>query len=210
MSPEPETTSLEERIARLEARLPPPGRGRARDRDWDAYAAVIASLVGLLALLVSGYTAQLQRRQLTAMVWPSLTIYRSSFPPKFAMSNQGTGPARITAVRVTVDDKPVKNWSDFFGALDHRDPVPAVGSTAQGVLPSGGELVMVQAAREDPAEREVFEGLIRSKTHKICITVCYCSVLDDCWVAHLGQPPASDARVPTDECPVTEEARFRD
>jgi hypothetical protein len=209
-STEPDPTSLEDRVARLESRLRTPITARPRERDWDAYAAVIASLVGLLALVVSGYTAHLQRRQLRATVWPSLSIYRSSFPPKFAMRNQGTGPARITAVRVTVDDRPVKNWSAFFCALDHFDPVAAVGSTAQGVLPSGDELVMVQSFGDDPASRRIFEDLIRSQTHTISITVCYCSVLEECSVAILGQRPASDARVPPDECPVTDESRFMD
>ena len=41
-------------------------------RDWDGLAAVIAAFVGLLALLVSGYTAYLQRQQVRAQVWPYL------------------------------------------------------------------------------------------------------------------------------------------
>jgi hypothetical protein len=40
-----------------------------RRRDWDAFAAVIASFIGFLALAVSAYTAYVQRQQLRAQVW---------------------------------------------------------------------------------------------------------------------------------------------
>ena len=41
-----------------------------RRRDWNGVSAVIAALIGLLALLVSGYTAVLQQQQVRAQVWP--------------------------------------------------------------------------------------------------------------------------------------------
>jgi len=112
------TGDVEERIARLEqqdqrltralellaqrdaARAVKPGR------DWDAYAAVIASFVGILALAVSGYTAYEQRQQLRAQVWPYLQLWRSDVNVGFYITNQGTGPARIIAARVMVDGTP--------------------------------------------------------------------------------------------------------
>src|SRR5262245_57135936 len=49
-------------------------RATTTRRNWDAYAAVIATLVGLLALVVSAFTAYVQRQQLRAQVWPHLTV----------------------------------------------------------------------------------------------------------------------------------------
>lgn len=49
--------------------------------NWDAVAAIIAAFIGLLALLVGGYTAYIQRQgvqtEITgvrAQVWPYLEI----------------------------------------------------------------------------------------------------------------------------------------
>ena len=43
-------------------------------RGASRYDAVIATLVGLCALCVSGYTAYMQRQQVRAAVWPILGI----------------------------------------------------------------------------------------------------------------------------------------
>ena len=51
-----------------------PSDGSARTRDWNAFSAVVAVLVGLLALLVSGYTAHIQKEQVRAQVWPYLLV----------------------------------------------------------------------------------------------------------------------------------------
>ena len=85
----------------------PLDHGRRPRRHWDAYAAIIATLIGLLALLVSGYTAYVRRQQLRAQVWPYLTVSSSNVPPSvgYHVINSGTGPARVIAVRVTVDDR---------------------------------------------------------------------------------------------------------
>ena len=48
----------------------------APKRNWDASAAVIAAFIGLLALLLSAYTAHLQRTQVRAQVWPALQAGR--------------------------------------------------------------------------------------------------------------------------------------
>src|SRR5207249_10979872 len=46
-------------------------------RGASRYDAVIATLVGFLALCVSGYTAYMQRQQVRAAVWPILEFYSS-------------------------------------------------------------------------------------------------------------------------------------
>ncbi|MGH8155426.1 MAG: hypothetical protein ACREP0_09375 [Rhodanobacteraceae bacterium] len=52
----------------------PRGAATKRGIRWDAMAAIIASLVGLLALIVAGYTAYIQRQQVRAQVWPYLQM----------------------------------------------------------------------------------------------------------------------------------------
>ena len=85
------------------------------------YGAVVATLVGVCALFVSGYTAYVQRQQVRAAVWPILEFESSNTPDiHFTLSNKGVGPAIIRHVTVTVDGKPVK-FPGFF-----RPEIPPV------------------------------------------------------------------------------------
>lgn len=178
-------------------------------RDWDAYAAVIASFIGILALAVAGYTAYVQRRQLRAQVWPHVQLYYSGVNLTFTASNWGTGPARITAMRVTVDGKPVKNWAE----VERVAGFPEEGhmrrsSFSDAVVPAGKDFVLIQPGDSDVA-RTKFTELFPDHEHPISIIVCYCSVLDDCWVEATGNIHLS-ANTDSDECPIPDAERFKE
>ena len=60
---------------------------------------MIATLVGVCALSVAGYTAYVQRQQVRASVWPILEFEGSNTPDiHFTLSNKGVGPAIIRHV----------------------------------------------------------------------------------------------------------------
>jgi hypothetical protein len=184
-------------------------RRRAGGRDWDAYAAVIASLVGLLALAVSGYTAYVQRVQLRAEVWPRLSLGNSNILLKLYLSNDGVGTARITATRVTVDGKPMKNWYGVVAAFGH-DPDRAgvqFSSIAERVLPPERQIEFANPRPDEPS-RAFFRDLVDGK-RDFKIAICYCSILDDCWVARYGGTPAPERDLPEGQCPIAEQDRFR-
>src|SRR6476660_7913039 len=86
-------------------------------RGASRYDAVIATLVGLCALCVSGYTAYMQRQQVRAMVYPILEVGSSNGPIKLTLANKGVGPAMIRNVVVRVDGQPVKNWLEAMNKL---------------------------------------------------------------------------------------------
>jgi hypothetical protein len=87
--------------------------GKTR-RSASRYDVVIATVVGLLALCVSGYTAYMQRQQVRAQVWPILEFNSSNAPDiHFSLSNKGVGPALIRNVIVRVDEQPTKNWMRY-------------------------------------------------------------------------------------------------
>lgn len=68
-------------------------RRLGREIRWDAAAAIIASLVGLLALMIAGYTAYIQRQQVSAQVWPYLMWANSDNGMDYLWINKGVGPA---------------------------------------------------------------------------------------------------------------------
>ncbi len=179
-----------------------------RERNWDAYAAVIASLIGLLALVVSGYTAYLQRQQVRAQVWPRLEIANSNLNLKQFVGNQGLGPAKIVGVRVLVDGKPVKRWLEVMHRFEFTGNEGFAFSTLNGSVLPPGEVSEVFIAADSETSRAMFTEFLSEKKHKFSMSVCYCSVLDDCWLAMSDAPKLADRNVPIDRCPIPESEQF--
>ena len=220
--PDSSTHDVEPRIARLEQQeerltralelLAQGGVARAgkRRRNWDALAAVIASFVGLLALAVSGYTAYVQREQLRAQVWPRVQpSYNNVGSVGMFVTNQGTGPARVIAVRVAVDGVPATRWADVKKAAGYSAGEGIITSSLNwSVIPAGKEIAFL---RPDEQERSLarFRELLPGGKHGVELTLCYCSVLDECWAigANLWQSTVPGT---VESCPITASERFLD
>jgi hypothetical protein len=145
-------------------------------------------------------------------VWPRLQLSRAN-DRHLVVANRGTGPARVRAVRVEVDGRAVKAWADLMRAFGHQwEPGSkpyGVSTIGQGVVIPAGQEVEAFSAHDDDAGRALFKDVMRDKIDKkrIGILICYCSVLDQCWLAGTGD---ADPDQEIDECPVAERDRFTD
>jgi hypothetical protein len=183
---------------------PPPAADR-RHR-WDTLGVIVASLVGLLALLVSGYTAWIQRQQVRAEVWPYLFLAFQDPDQRVMVFNKGMGPAIVRNVRVTVDDAPQPDWEHAFAALG----LPEAGyqpSTISGVVLSPSDaLTLLEFA--DTSEYTRFRKAMNAH---LLIDICYCSTLGECWKFEDHHPPVKPVVRPMDRCPRLPAAEaFRD
>jgi len=147
-----------------------------RRRNWAAYSAVIATLVGLLALVVSAYTAMLQQQQVRAQVWPRLQLMSSGSLQEVLVMNKGVGPAVIESVRIHVDGVAQRDWKMLEKTLGVT-PAEYVQSTVNGTVISGGERYVMA----NFPERQVWER-IRPQLQRMHRRLCYCSTLEECWV----------------------------
>lgn len=171
-----------------------------RRRDWNGVSAVIAALIGLLALLVSGYTAVLQQQQVRAQVWPYVETGWSQSGRHVLLANKGVGPARIMTVQMFVDGKPHKDWNSIFAALGLTfDPLPPY-STVHGIVISPGALVQ-QLAFRDEAQFRQFDPLYP----RIDVAVCYCSTLGECWQLDERETEPERLRRAVASCPYSPE-----
>lgn len=200
-------TQALERLARRDAA--PAGKRR---RGWDALAAVIASLIGLLALMVSGYTAYVQRQQLGAQVWPRLVIQSANVDPDTGWSvvNNGTGPAVVTAMRVVVDGVPVPatNWYDVMKAAGYRGGEDVTRSyISRATVPAGKKVMVARPDLGEPSQVR-FKDLLPGGKHALHITLCYRSVLFDYWVASSDDWMLDGRPITADGCPITVDERF--
>ena len=173
-----------------------------RQIRWDAAAAIIAALVGLLALVVAGYTAYIQRQQVSAQVWPYLMWADSDNQTDFMWINKGVGPAIVKTAQVLVDGKPQYDWPAVMRSL-HLEPIKYGQSTFNGnVLTAGETLEWLKFM--DHASFQRFRDTARRA--KLDFKVCYCSTLGDCWVNDTTKGNGN-VRIPVDKCPAVPAAQ---
>ena len=177
----------------------------AYKRDWDGVAAIIAALVGLLALCVSGYTAFLQKQQVRAQVWPYLEPGMSSSKREIVLFNKGVGPAIIRNVQMRVDNKPQHNWTEVFSALgikyEHHIPY----STINGVVIPGNDKIEQLAF---PTAEDF--NLYSHQVQRVNLKICYCSSLGDCWQYDDAIASPSEQHPLVDRCPARTDDDFLD
>lgn len=156
-----------------------PAAGKVRrEIRYDAVAAVIAALVGMLALLVAGYTAYIQRQQVRAQVWPYMMMADSDNSSEYMWFNKGVGPAQVKTLQAFVGGKPQRNWADVFRSMQ-LESIPYGQSTLNGdVLSAGEKLDWLQFKDHHDFQR------FRDAAHRMQLDfrVCYCSTLGDCWM----------------------------
>jgi len=167
---------------------------------WDL-AAVVAALIGLLALFVSGYTAYIQRQQVRAQVWPWLVAGNNDLEHSIEVLNKGAGPAIVRNAQVFVDGKPQRSWDAVIDALGIPRPHPFQQSTINpNVLTPGERVTVIKFPDEDLWKR--FRG---EATDRVWMNICFCSSLDDCWMYSdrrpVGYKTTTQLVNPVGECP---------
>src|SRR4051812_36288385 len=125
---------------------------RAEGTRVRRYETIVATLVGVSALFVSGYTAYVQRQQVRAAVWPILEFSTSNDPTiRLTLDNKGIGPAIVRHVRVTVDGEPVRNWYEALQKMLGPGKHSYSQSTISGHVLAAGESMNVLMPHDDDA-----------------------------------------------------------
>jgi hypothetical protein len=180
------------------------------------YETIIATLVGVSALFVSGYTAYVQRQQMRAAVWPILEFDSGNSPDiHFTLSNKGVGPAVVVHVILTVDGQPVKNWHDAFNKLlgpgehlfsesDMGGHVLAPGESMTVLTPLDPENKLLVFDKSNPLWVE-----LNQKRARVAVEICYQSTLGECWILRGSGGPSRSSTTRVDRCPGESAASFQ-
>jgi hypothetical protein len=169
---------------------------------WDALAAIIAALIGLLALCVSGYTAYIQRQQVRAQVWPYLISGNNDLTQSLTVGNKGVGPAIVRSVQVRVDGKPQTDWNHLVVTLG-LPPHHFIQQTINhDVLSPGEEMQIIRFP-----DKDLWERFNAAALDRMAIDICFCSTLGECWISGNGNLIGSSSMPlqvkikPVDRCP---------
>ena len=186
--------------SRLGESAPAIGKTR-REIRYDAAAAVIAALVGMLALVVAGYTAYIQRQQVRAQVWPWLVAGNNDNERSIEVLNKGVGPAIVHSAQVFVDGKPQPDWQHVLKALGTVPHQYSQSTLNPNVLTPGEKVPAVQFTDEDEYKR--FRAA--AVAHLTLVNICYCSTLGECWMYSdrhaVGYKSLAQLVKPIDKCP---------
>lgn len=158
---------------------------RERRIRWDALAAVIAALVGLLALIVAGYTAYIQRQQVRAQVWPYLVMGSNNADGRYEVfvENKGVGPAIVQSVQVFAKGKPVAGWNQMMKSFAFKPKERYFQSTLNGMVLSPDD-TRHWIRFQDAADVVAF--LTDWQRYEIQVRICYSSSLGDNWLLVQG------------------------
>jgi hypothetical protein len=183
---------------------------RTRDIAMSNLGSLLAVLVSVVALGLGAYQTRLMQSQARAGVWPYLSIgytYSSNVDKDafiWTVNNNGVGPAKVEYVTLKLDDKPMKRWSDAFAALGlNSSTLSMANSTLDGevIPPNTNRETTIQPIKLN--EREAAK-VFKLAEHRFQMDVCYCSVYDECWIAHWQKSRVD----PVARCEVAELLRF--
>lgn len=181
---------------------------KRREIKWDALAAIIAALIGLLSLVVAGYTAYVQRytaniqmEQVRAQVWPWLVAGNNDNNYSVEVYNKGVGPAIVRSAQVFVDGQPQPDWQHVLKALGTVPHQYSQSTLNPNVLTPGETVPVIKFSDADEYQR--FRAA--AVTHLTLIKICYCSTLGECWKysdRHLvGYKSLAQLVTPIRQCP---------
>ena len=153
---------------------------------WQTVLSVVGVLIAVFALYAALTESAAVRQQTAAAVWPFVQLMLEDYDTgdaagfSLAFTNAGVGPAKMQDVRVSVDGKVTRNWSELVASVG-GDPEAAVNRSfiSDRVLRPDEKVVVFSTADADLARKLV--GAVSKP--RGALTFCYCSIFDECWLA---------------------------
>lgn len=166
---------------------------RASRRDLPLFEIIMGGgvlLVSLISLFVAVSANRTQERMLAASVWPSLIYATSNVDPdgtpqvSFDLLNRGVGPARVRWAELRYQGTAVRDSRELLAACCGVPADDALHVTTSGIqrrVIAAGEWIRLLRVPQPEVASGVYDALSRERRN-VDLRLCYCSVLDDCWL----------------------------
>ena len=161
---------------------------------------VISLALAYATFVQADATRKIQRSE----TWPYVSYGTGNMSDEgkqeisLSLGNGGVGPARVKALELRYDGKPMSNPRQFLEACcgyDPDNPTPFVSGPVTGVLRPGQQIDFIRLA-ETPENKAIWDRL-QTERWKVAVRACYCSIFDDCWVMESGSLDPQEV----DNCP---------
>lgn len=157
-----------------------------------ATCAIFLSLVSLVVAILHGHTMERMAEANTHLVqansWPFLQVQSSNQSSSgeeiaFRLSNNGVGPAKISAVSIRYKGMPIRNWDKFLSDCCSEPGLPQLHYASAAIMPivlRAGDTVRFLVVPKPVGDARAWEKL-NIQRRDVSFEFCYCSVFDDCW-----------------------------
>lgn len=162
---------------------------RAWYKKPEMIVALSALLISVITTIVSIYSATIDRAYARASMWPRIELFRSFGGNNFnyGIVNNGNGPAIIKYALVSHDEKNIRRWTDIPNMPEHTQ-----SHMGTRILPPQQTIT---PTRTTGKAAKVFEEIDK----KVKITICYCSIYDECWLTDRENNPLIVERCEIDD-----------
>ncbi|NBB93132.1 MAG: hypothetical protein GVY32_08195 [Gammaproteobacteria bacterium] len=156
-------------------------------QHFETVGSITAIVVGVAALFVSFDQSRVMREEIRASIWPALQVdgFASLEDEVLAIGlnveNAGVGPALIQRVTIRHEGTLVNDLDELLALMPPDADVSRMTLTGR-VLAAGASARAFELrypAQETDDALDVLGGLLAGWSTE----VCYCSTLDQCWVA---------------------------
>ena len=199
---EPTGSAARAALARTEKRM-------VRLTFWQTMLSVAGALIAILALFATLRESEEVRRQTAAAVWPYVQVQMNDFDLgdeaalSLSFTNTGVGPAKVRNLRMEIDGQPVPDWEGLLARLDQPADSPYGRDFISHRVLAPGETVQVFSTRHPPLVRALQAAIGREGT---VLSLCYCSIFDECWLARSDAERTDPA--PVAACPAPGPGEF--
>jgi hypothetical protein len=161
--------------------------GHTGHRWLDILLGVSAMIVSVVSLVVALHHGETMEKMVEASTWPYVAFTFSNAnldaTPRAALTvvNSGVGPARIETVEIFYEGKPMASRQALIAATTGDPALKTLTSTiGDRVLTANQTLDFMSMSPETvpPAQFARFRDALPG----ISARICYCSVLDQCWL----------------------------
>jgi hypothetical protein len=188
----------------VDDRPSPKERSAPKRIPSDVIVAGLALLISGLAAAAGWYQTHVIAQQLSAAVWPYVTV-GSTYDGehlRVAVRNDGLGPAIVESFVVLVDGKPQRSVLTALRSLvgraqrgSNHDHIALAAVVPGEVIRSNGEVTLFEIA-----SKTIVPGLGVQMARRLTLHTCYCSIVGNCWTLHLGAAVTANRPIAVDRC----------
>ena len=153
---------------------------------WQTVLSVVGVVIAVLALYAALTESAAVRQQTEAAVWPFVQLIIEDYDTgdvagfSFAFSNAGVGPARMQDVRVSINGKATRNWSELVASVDGDTGASVNRNFISDRVLRPDESIVVFSTTDADLARKLAVAVSNPTS---ALTFCYCSIFDQCWLA---------------------------
>lgn len=187
-----------------------PAPRRTGFRHFDAIVSICAIFISAVSLYTAIQNGKTERELVAANVWPfPRDILSNGYDARnsiaIGVANAGVGPAKIRSFEMFYRGEPVSSGPDLLRKCCGLGPGPDALKTQvpggtyysvvdESVLRPGEENVVLRVTPSNSAPAVTDRLASYPVLNQITFRVCYCSVLDQCWVNNLRSTETQQVR----------------